>query len=225
MMVQDIRITLATEIMQVTGTVNSVSVTWNRQGDEWVTSCDKSKDGKYLVEITAITAQAKQYDYAFTLYYGLVLITDRTQADVDRVKRLRKKWAAGTITQAEKDEWFSEMKGAYNASDLNRVGSAIRYINQRLLEAGYGKELEIKADWRETDNNYIGSLDYYLQAVRQLRSWFTTMENTPAVPDDMQNLTYIEANNIEKILMDLDFLITQMGKSFFYSGEIASGEV
>lgn len=225
MMTQDIRITLATEIMQVTGTVNSVPVTWNRQGDEWVTTCDKSEDGRYLVEITAITAQAKQYDYAFTLYYGLVLITDRTQADVDRVKRLRKKWAAGTITQAEKDEWFSEMKGAYNASDLNRVGSAIRYINQRLLEAGYGKKLEIKTDWRETDNNYIGSLDYYLQAVRQLRSWFTTMENTPAVPDDMQNLTYIEANNIEKILMDLDFLITQMGKSFFYSGEIASGEV
>lgn len=225
MMVQDIRITLATEIMQVTGTVNSVPVTWNRQGDEWVTTCDKSEDGKYLVEITAITAQAKQYDYAFTLYYGLVLITDRTQADVDRVQWLRKKWAAGTITQAEKDEWFSEMKGAYNASDLNRVGSAIRYINHRLLEAGYGKELEIKSDWKEADNNYIGSLDYYLQAVRQLRSWFTTMENTPAVPDDMQNLTYIEANNIEKILMDLDFLITQMRKSFFYSGEISSGEV
>ena len=85
--------------------------------------------------------------------------------------------------------------------------------------------LNLKTDWTAADDNRTGALDYYLKTIRQLRSWFTTLPTTPDTPADLQNLTFEEANNIEKILMDLDFLITQMRKSFFYSGEIASGEV
>ena len=225
MMTQDIRITLATEIMQVTGTVNSVPVTWNRQGDEWVTTCDKSEDGRYLVEITAITAQAKQYNYAFTLYYGLVLITDRTQADVDRVKRLRKKWAAGTITSEESEEWFSEMKGAYNASDLNRVASAMRYLRDRFCEEGYNIEILSRNDWKEDEYYDIKDFSLYLDEIRHIRNIFGALPDTPQAPDIGSGLTYQRANNIEKILMDIDYLITALSKSLFYSDDLYSGEV
>lgn len=59
------------------------------------------------------------------------LITDRTQADVERVKALAAKGFAA-MTAAERAEWLTGMKGAYNASDLNRVGTALNYLAGRL---------------------------------------------------------------------------------------------
>ena len=54
------------------------------------------------------------------------LVFDRTQSDVSRVQSLTRKMIAGTATDAEKEEWLGgEMKGAYNAADLNRVGAAV----------------------------------------------------------------------------------------------------
>ena len=64
------------------------------------------------------------------------LVTDRTEADVSRYSELRDKgWAE--MTTAEKAEWVAGMKGAYNASDLNRVASAMAYLSQRFASAGY----------------------------------------------------------------------------------------
>ena len=40
-----------------------------------------------------------------------------------------KGWAE--MTAAERAEWVAGMKGAYNASDLNRVASAMAYLSQR----------------------------------------------------------------------------------------------
>lgn len=64
------------------------------------------------------------------------LITDRTQADVDRVLTLSAKgWAA--MTAAEREEFEAGMKGAYNATDLNRVNAAMEYLESRLVAMGY----------------------------------------------------------------------------------------
>lgn len=41
----------------------------------------------------------------------------------------------------------------------------------------------------------------------------------------MEGLTYEEANDIERILLAVDDLITKMINSYFYSNEIFSGEV
>ena len=64
------------------------------------------------------------------------LITDRTQADVNRVLTLSAKgWAA--MTAAEKEEFEAGMKGAYKATDLNRVNAAMEYLDTRLKAMGY----------------------------------------------------------------------------------------
>lgn len=55
-------------------------------------------------------------------------VYDRTQEDVERAKLLTQKYAAGAITETEKKEWASGMKGALNASDLNRIEGNIREI-------------------------------------------------------------------------------------------------
>ena len=55
-------------------------------------------------------------------------VMDRTQSDVDLVLRLS---ALGydNMSAAEKALWDAGLKGAYNATDLNRVGNALNYIN------------------------------------------------------------------------------------------------
>lgn len=64
------------------------------------------------------------------------LITDRTQADVNRALALSAKgWAA--MTAAEREEFAAGMKGTYNATDLNRVNAAMEYLDTRLKAMGY----------------------------------------------------------------------------------------
>ena len=57
-----------------------------------------------------------------------VWITDRTQADVDRVKQLAEKAKSGTWTEEEQAEWASGMKGALSYTDYNRIENGMKEI-------------------------------------------------------------------------------------------------
>ena len=69
------------------------------------------------------------------------LVYDRTVEDVERALALAKKAEAGTLTDAEKNEWLAGMKGCYNASDMNRVEAAVKSIAAELNAAGYAVEV------------------------------------------------------------------------------------
>nr|DAH27585.1 MAG TPA: hypothetical protein [Caudoviricetes sp.] len=155
----------------------------------------------------------------------LHLITDRTQADVDRVRALLRKWRDGTISAAEKADWALDLKGAYNASDLNRVGAAVRYVAGRLQEYGYKVAVAPKDDWLEDDDPTAGQMESYRHDIAAIRSALAVKPSTPPAPDSMDGLTYIEANNIEQILLDVDALLTLISQGLYYSGEIYAGEI
>lgn len=69
------------------------------------------------------------------------LITDRSPADVERVRYLASLWgpAAGQWrgSTEERAEWEAGMKGSYNAADLNRVTLVASYLLTKLGELGY----------------------------------------------------------------------------------------
>lgn len=145
-------------------------------------------------------------------------IYDRTQADVERIKELNKKYIDNTITDEERQEWFEDSKGVLNVSDLNRIESNMETLSDIL-------EISI-----ETKNWIIGDIprvsDYKrildnLQAIRE--AWYTF----PPTPDNpLQPLnTYKKWNDIEKILHDIDYTYTRHIKSFYYCDtEIYAGE-
>lgn len=153
------------------------------------------------------------------------LITDRVQADVDRVAQLAGRVSAGTATAAELAEWQSDLKGAYNASDLNRVGAAVAYVAGRLTGYGYAVTVNPKQDWTGSDIPTAGQMAAYLRDVAALRGAIAVMASTPPTPDSANNLTWQEANNIEQILLDVDELLTRMAAAWFYSGDLYAGEV
>ena len=139
------------------------------------------------------------------------LVTARTQADVD----------AGNA------------KGTYNASDLNRVGAAMNYVADRLRDVGYDPHINPKTDWKDGEWVDPEAQAVYLGDLAELRKQFAMLESTPEVPPRIlatgirtnAGLTYVWANNIEQILVDIDALLTNIAAGWLYSGELYAGEV
>ena len=158
--------------------------------------------------------------------YGL--ITDRTAEDVSRWLTLRNKGYAN-MTAEEKAEWNTgQMKGAYNPPyDMNRVGFALNYLRDRLVEARYLKAgvFTAKEDWTAADIPTAADLTNYLKYVSVVREALPRYSTTPPTPVYSGGLNYQEANDIEKILVDVDQLITNMLAARYFSGELYSGEV
>ena len=204
MSTQVLSVSLPSEIIYVSGTVNGTAYTWTLLEGAWTATVERAADDTYAVSLTAVTAAGVSTNYTLTLYYGLLsLITDRTRADV--------------ANQTD--------KGFYNASDLNRVGAAVEYIAGRFAALGYDCPVTVKKDWLTSDAPTASQLETYRQNIVTLRSRIAVMQSTPEAPASMAGLNYVKANDIEQILLDLDALITNITKSWCFAGEVYAGEV
>lgn len=155
------------------------------------------------------------------------LITDRTAADVTRWQTLRDKGYTN-MTEAERAEWdAADMKGAYNVSDLNRVGEALNYLRDRLAAAHYlsGNEFTAKTNWVDNDIPTAVEFAAYLSYISVIREALAQFSTTPTTPGNSGSLNHQQANDIEQILTDVDKLITNMLMARYYCGELFAGEV
>lgn len=156
------------------------------------------------------------------------LVTDRTAEDVARWLELRNKGYAN-MTAEEKAEWdAANMKGAYNPqTDMNRVGAALNYIRDQLVDVHYmtANAFTAKTDWTAADIPTVSDMADYLGMVETVRGALAQFATTPQTPADTGGLDYQEANDIEKILTDVWTLFENMVSAQHYSGEVYSGEV
>ena len=154
------------------------------------------------------------------------LITDRTTADLQRWRTLRDK-GIENMTASELAEWTAGMKGAYNISDLNRVSAALHYVRDRLIEAGYigANHFVLRTDWKTSDIPTTSDFSLYITAVEMVRAAMTQYRTTPLTPQDTGSLDIEGANNIEKIIIDIDELLTKMQAARFYGGDLYGGEI
>ena len=140
-------------------------------------------------------------------------VYDRTQADVERVKVLNDKYAAGTISEEEKIEWAAGMKGALNVADLNRIESNIREIAETLAVSVTVKmwgadQVPRASDFKRIRDN-----------VQRIREAWSALKDTPPLT------TYQKWNAIERILHDVKYVYDRVMGSYYYCGdEIYAGE-
>lgn len=202
-MMQTVKVPLASNALYVSGTVNGVDKVWTREeGNWWSTTSDKSEDGIYRVVLSIIYGDGKTVTDSITLYYGLILITDRTYEDV-----------------ANETE-----KGYYNYVDLNRVGSAMAYLRDRFNQNGYLINISPKT-YKKEDIQTNADMILYLSQLEIIKSAIQLPDYTPNAPESMKFLTYQKANDIERILEIVDQMLSNSIESILYSGEIYSGEV
>lgn len=77
--------------------------------------------------------------------------------------------------------------------------------------------------WYESDIPTELSMERYLQNVSGIRDAITVLKSTPDVPESMGQLTYDKANDIEKILLDVEKQIGVMESTFVACGPATCG--
>jgi hypothetical protein len=121
-------------------------------------------------------------------------ITDRTQADVDRVLELNAKIEAKTATPAEIAEYATDLKGALNRSDLERICNNINILIDTLQ-----LQLTPLVVPELPKVSFYQSIVTYTQAIRNAYMVHTDTPQTPAMPLN----SFSKINDIEHILQDV----------------------
>ena len=160
------------------------------------------------------------------------MITNRSAADVERWKTLRDKgW--DSMSALERQEWLGEItptpsasKGMYTHNDLNRVENAVKSIVKLLEESGIDvPSMSIKTDWTYKDALRDTDVERYYSNIATLRGLFEMYNSTPKAPSIKDKLDFTLANNIEKILVDVEEIAARIIGFRYRSGEIFLGEV
>ena len=165
----------------------------------------------------------------------MMFITDRTQTDVNRAKAIIAKLQSGKVlTDAEQAEYDAGSKGCYNYTDINRVRAAVTALAASLNAEGYKVAvLPVLAgeshyaledrDFTETDVVYKAQWENYINNVRAIREAFYTFADTGPLPQPDERINYAYANNIEKMLEDVDALLWFMTQSYRRCGALTAG--
>lgn len=152
------------------------------------------------------------------------LIFDRTQSDVEK-----------------KTE-----KGYYNASDLNRVILAMRELSALFAAEGYPASILSTDKWNEELIPTVPEMETYLADLQKLKSLIKSADEqknvgvteiaktnsgsvagnggVQLVPKSMNKLTYITANDIERVLYQINQAFERLKKSVVPCGAASSGE-
>lgn len=220
---RDVRVSLPSSIVYVSGTVNGTAYTWTLVGDAWQATVARAEDEKYVIELTAINAAGTSVEYTLTLNYGvLTLITDRTQADVDAAIAALERIEAGNGTDAD-TALLLDNKGSYNYTDLNRVAGAVQYVAEELAANGYAVTIVARQGWTESDIPTQADIDQYLSDIEAIRSALPLPPSAPSTPT--MPLDWSKANDIESILLLVDTLLQSISQNWVYAGDVYSGEL
>ena len=135
-------------------------------------------------------------------------VTDRSQADVNRLHELFAKGNFDNLSNVEQHELVNNSKGALNAFDLRRIKNNIELLAE-VLELN----LTISPVPRIPTQGYFTEV---LDNVRAIRNCHYIYTKTPAVPEAPLN-TFEKWNDIEKILDDTYDIL--MSNFHYYAGE------
>lgn len=152
----------------------------------------------------------------------LTLITDRNQSDVDRAKQLIEKAKnIESLSLSELEEYLGGLKGCYNISDLNRVEGAVQYLSDLLNSYGYTNTVNTKT-WQDGEFLTPTQIVRYLNNLDILKNAYFVNPKIPVTPTSYKSIQ--QANDIEKILSNIEKIITGMEQSFIHCGVPKCGQ-
>lgn len=126
-------------------------------------------------------------------------------------------------------------KGTYNASDLNRVESAVLSIYTKLhtINPTIDFTVDTKTDWMSftygVEYAIINSEQMFTESeatrfLLNINNLKSVVNASTSIPTTMNNLTYTSANNIEKVLIEIDTLLDNIYTVWCYGGNTFCGE-
>lgn len=149
------------------------------------------------------------------------MIYNRTQTDVDAAKLLRAKVQSGqTLTTAE---ITAIERGSCTVNTLNRIEAKQAELAGILNSYAYMVRIETNTDWQYGDIFTYQDHARLLDNLNKLKQAYYTYTSTPNAPAYMYG--FKEANDIEKILVDIESMIASMESKFRECGTFECGEV
>ena len=149
------------------------------------------------------------------------MITDRTSSDVALAKVIRLKMQAQqALTDAEKAQLE---RGACTITMLNRINSKISDLESALNALAY-RVAPTKNTVAKSYADIFTAEEYssIFESLNKLKQAFYIYSETPQTPEYMYG--YLEANNIEQILVDIETMLTDMKDKFRQCGTFQCGE-
>ena len=110
----------------------------------------------------------------------------------------------------------------YCKFNINAIGITPSSISTVVLTLRSPEEYADR-EWRETDIVRLSQWRQYLANVQALRDAYYTLAETGQLPKPEDKLGYVGANNIEKVLADIDLLIDCMKSSYRRCGTFRAG--
>ena len=153
----------------------------------------------------------------------VTMITDRTQQDAALAESIyRRTWQ--DLTEEERAAYSAGLKGAYKASDLNRVGLALITVRDRLRTHGIDVPAEVRTDYEANEVITSAAMTDYIKSVNAVYAAVQT--NAPEPPKSMENLTWEGANNIERAIIAVDDVLESREIGWIYAdAELYAGDM
>lgn len=111
----------------------------------------------------------------------------------------------------------------YNYTDLNRVEAKAEELAALMTAEGYIVTVSVKKDWAQTDFPTASQMKRYLGNVKKLADNFYAQAGAN-LPRSMKFLDYRGANEIEKVLVTLEQMITVMKQNYRRCNTFNCGE-
>lgn len=110
----------------------------------------------------------------------------------------------------------------YYRLSITEANTTSAYVNIGKIELTAQKReqssvITTRPYWAEGDIPTLSQMEQYLQNVSNIRAVLEVLDTTPPVPSDMVGLTFEEANDIERILVDVETVINWVVAGFFRS--------
>lgn len=148
------------------------------------------------------------------------MIIDRTAQDVENAKIIRdtkiKEFAE--LTQAEIE---TLERGMITINTINRIENKQAELKALLNEAGYWNTPITNKTWTGEDWQYAEEWQRVLTNLNILKRAYYVYSDTPETPD--VKLDYVNLNAVEKILVDIQSMISNMKSQYKKCGTFKAG--
>ena len=123
--------------------------------------------------------------------------------------------------RTQRDVAINNVKGQYNASDLNRVETWCEYLKTELADMGYNIDIETKTNWTQTDMRTASEMERIRSNIKKLKAGFNAITSVNATAE---NFDWQKANNWEKVLDEIYWLMFGTRNYYVYGGVARGGQ-
>lgn len=150
------------------------------------------------------------------------MVVNRTQADVDEALRIRREKVQKYLSLTESEIEVLE-KGTITYNTLNRIEEKQETLKGLLNSMGYWDNPITNKQWDYSQIFDIDELQRIFNNAEILRDSFFVYASTPPAPKASYN--YKSFNDLEKILQDIDLMISDVKSRYKRCGKLRCGGV